>query len=275
MKNKHETLPMYKEPIRIQSFIDHNSGRDIHWHEEIEILYFTRGKGTVSCNLRDIEVKAGDIIFVNGNELHAGCFNGTNTLCYCIQINTEFFHNMLGKEYVVFENVISDERCAELLDSIISLSKLEGFTNIIEAKRNLFEFLMLVAKDHVSAVLSEDAYKKHFRRLDTFNSIIEFIEMNYDQPLTVKEIADRFFISPSYFAHFFKERTGRSVIDYINHVRIERAKGILRIEDADIGEVACRVGFSDINYFSRKFRMLEGITPSQYKKQHIGRNSDI
>lgn len=67
-------------------------------------------------------------------------------------------------------------------------------------------------------------------------------------------IVEQFYVTLSYFAHFFKKRSGESVIQYLNGVRILKATLILEQEDVVVSEVALRVGFDDINYFSRKFK---------------------
>ena len=85
------------------------------------------------------------------------------------------------------------------------------------------------------------------------------------EDLTIAELASHFNMSVSYFAHFFKQYAQKSVIEYINELRILRAKTFLEKEEASISEIAIRVGFSDINYFSRKFKSISGITPTEYR----------
>ena len=84
--------------------------------------------------------------------------------------------------------------------------------------------------------------------------------------LSVADIAAHFNMSPSYLAHFFKEYGQKSVIEYVNETRILHAKNFLEKEEIPISEIALRVGFSDINYFSRKFKAITGTTPTEYKK---------
>ena len=67
----------------------------------------------------------------------------------------------------------------------------------------------------------------------------------------------------------FKARANRSVIEYVNEIRISHAKSLLEKESLAIGEIACRVGFNDINYFSRRFKAVTGMTPSEYKRKCI------
>ena len=266
MKTTYEALPMSSYPVRIQRFVDHRGSR-VHWHEEIEILLFTKGTGTVLCDLKELSVKQGEIVMINGNELHTGSINGEGTTYYCIHINTDFFHNLIGNEYVIFEHIINNGECERLLKSVIEKTREGGFKNITAVKRMLYEFFDLIAEKYVSSVLNEAEYKKHFRRLDTFNSVIEYIDLHYDEELSVQSLAKQFYLSASYFSHMFKERGDTSVMEYINEVRISHAKNFLEREALSVGEIACRVGFNDINYFSRRFRATTGMTPSEYRRK--------
>ena len=266
MKTRYESLPMSASPIRVREFRDHVSRNHVHWHEEIEILYFTRGESSVFCDLKELKVRKGDIVLANGKELHSGTIRGYGSSYYCIHVKTNFFHNLIGNEYVIFENLIRDEECSALLERIINNRSGESFKDTVLLKKELYEFFSLITERHVSSVLNEEDYKNQFKRLDTFNSIVEYINDHYSEDLNVTALANRFFISPSYFAHLFKKKSGKSVIEYINEVRITHAKSFLEKDDTSIGSIALLVGFGDINYFSRKFKELVGMTPTEYKK---------
>ncbi|MEE1047992.1 MAG: AraC family transcriptional regulator [Clostridia bacterium] len=268
MRTTYEALQMYSYPISVQKFIAHNSMDHVHWHEEIEILYFVKGTGVISCNLQDYTINAGDIAIFNGNELHTGCIRGYDTIYYCIHINTGFFHNLIGNEYVIFRNIITNSECAELLNKVIEETWENGFEHFIAIKKIMYEFFCLISKLYVNSILSEEDYKKQFNRLDTFNSIIEYIDYHYDEELNVTALADRFFMSPSYFAHLFKKQANKSVTEYVNEVRINHAKAFLETEELSVGAIACRVGFNDINYFSRKFKAITGMTPTEYMRMY-------
>jgi YesN/AraC family two-component response regulator len=130
------------------------------------------------------------------------------------------------------------------------------------------EFFELCAERHTSAVLNESDFKKHFKRVDKFNDMVKFIEEHSAESLTVSSVAEKFFVTPSYFAHFFKKKSGKSVIQYLNEVRILKARLLLEQEDISVSEVALQVGFDDINYFSRKFKQIIGLTPTDYKREY-------
>jgi AraC-like DNA-binding protein len=138
--------------------------------------------------------------------------------------------------------------------------------SILKYKKLAYSLFEILTTRHLKNVLDEEHYKKQFKRLDTFHHAINYIEQNYTENISVPELAARFNMSASYFAHFFKEYSQKSVIEYINETRITHAKNFLEKEDLPINDIALRVGFSDINYFSRKFKAVTGISPTEYKK---------
>ncbi|MDY6852662.1 MAG: helix-turn-helix transcriptional regulator [Thermodesulfobacteriota bacterium] len=68
------------------------------------------------------------------------------------------------------------------------------------------------------------------------------------------------------FSRVFKNKTGRSFKEYLNRVRIEMAKKLMKEKEMNVSEACFTVGFNDLSYFSRVFHNLEGTTPSSYRK---------
>ena len=265
---EYEPLFLKENPVSVRRFIHHNSMGRIHWHEALELLYFTQGKAITACNLEEYKVKAGTIVLINGNELHTGIISQYDSAFYCIQFDPHFFHNLIGNQYVLFQNIIRDDDCTKLLDKLVELSKeTNDVKRIVESKKVAYDFIILLTERYATQVLGEDDYRKQFKKLDTFHNIIDYLDRHYMEDLSIAELASHFNMSPSYFAHFFKEYAQKSVIEYVNETRILHAKNFLEREEVPISEIALRVGFSDINYFSRKFKAVAGITPTEYKKR--------
>ena len=135
---EYEPLFLKNSPVYVKKFIHHNSCGRIHWHEALEILYFTQGKAITACNLQEYEVKKGSIVLINGNELHTGIISEQDSVFYCIQFDPNFFHNLIGGEYILFQNIIQDEDCSKLLDELISIStKATTVQHILESNLHL------------------------------------------------------------------------------------------------------------------------------------------
>ena len=264
---EYEPLFLKEQPILIQRFIQHNSCGRVHWHEAIEMLYFTQGRAVTSCNLQEYTIKKGEILLVNGNELHTAIISQVDSVYYCLQFDPSLIHNLVGNDYLLFQNIIRDENCNKVLDELVKTShEKKDYKNRIKTKRLSLELFSLLAEHHVKEILDEETYEKQFKKLNTYNSIVKYLDKHYAEDLNINLLAQHFHMSSSYFAHFFKKHAQKSVIEYLNELRITYAKQYLEKEEASIGEIATRVGFSDINYFSRKFKTVAGVTPTEYRK---------
>lgn len=102
----------------------------------------------------------------------------------------------------------------------------------------------------------------------TIQKAKQFIDKNYYRGLTLEEVSREVYVSPYYFSKLFKEQTGMNYIDYLTQKRMEAAKQLLRNERMSIKQVCAKIGYGDSNYFSRLFRKVEGITPTEYREQY-------
>ncbi|THF84513.1 helix-turn-helix domain-containing protein [Cohnella fermenti] len=94
----------------------------------------------------------------------------------------------------------------------------------------------------------------------------DYIGRHYMQPLTLGRMAQQASLSPSYFGQLFKQYAGQSLVNYLNAVRIDKAKILLLEEDIKIYEAAEMVGFVSLPHFNRMFKSLTGLTPNDYRK---------
>lgn len=94
-----------------------------------------------------------------------------------------------------------------------------------------------------------------------------FIDEHYAEKLSLKSVAGSFFIDKYYLARLFKERYGVTVTAYLQQVRITHAKRMLRFTDMKIEDIASECGLGEPNYFSRVFKKIEGMSPSEFRKR--------
>lgn len=99
---------------------------------------------------------------------------------------------------------------------------------------------------------------------------IFFMKENIQKKLTLKELSRKAGLSPSHFSFKFYKKTGRSPMDYLIHLRIQRACQFLDNSELRIGEVSEKVGYEDNFYFSRIFKKIMGVSPVKYRKQPKG-----
>lgn len=72
----------------------------------------------------------------------------------------------------------------------------------------------------------------------------------------------------TFFSETFKEIIGESFVDYLKSIRINMAKKLLRSSNMPISKISVEVGFNDEKHFSKTFKVLTGVTPSEYRKTH-------
>ena len=96
-------------------------------------------------------------------------------------------------------------------------------------------------------------------------SVKAYVDSHYGEALSLEQLAQQFYLSPSYLSRIFKRETGVNLSTYLQNVRIEAAKTLLRTSDLKSYEVAERVGINDPVYFSRIFKKITGFKPKDYR----------
>jgi len=103
-------------------------------------------------------------------------------------------------------------------------------------------------------------------------SAMSFIGINYASELSLELISNHCHCNPTYLSRVFKESTGTNISEYINRVRIERAKTALQFTGKSVTDIGYEIGYSDTAYFSKVFKKLTGMSPKEYRKYFEDKN---
>ncbi|QSF44424.1 response regulator [Paenibacillus tianjinensis] len=103
---------------------------------------------------------------------------------------------------------------------------------------------------------------------NTIYNVIQYVDLEFRNKLQLQELARQFHMNSAYLGQVFRKETGRSFCEYLNHKRIEAAKGLLKRTELKISDVAAQVGFSNTDYFIDKFKRIVGVLPSVYKNSN-------
>lgn len=166
----------------------------------------------------------------------------------------------------LFSNKIRDDLTInECISKLIKefVVKKSGYELAI--KSHIYWLLTLLFRNHKEEVLTQKKYEIRSKNLERFNKILKYIEDNYAEKLAIDNLARNANMSTSNFCHLFKKMTCKTLIEYVNNLRINNAENLLRNTDMNISEVAMVVGFNDINYFSRIFKKYKKIAPNTLK----------
>ncbi|WP_334327996.1 AraC family transcriptional regulator [Gilliamella apicola] len=101
-----------------------------------------------------------------------------------------------------------------------------------------------------------------------FEAIRQYIDTHFREDVTRDFLAKMFYISPNYLSHLFQREGNIGLNEYLNQIRLEYAKSLLKNYDLNIKEIAHASGFKDSNYFCRIFRKKTERSPTEYRRQY-------
>ena len=96
--------------------------------------------------------------------------------------------------------------------------------------------------------------------------MLDKIEADFDEDITLTELAELAGLNEKYLCRIFKDYTEKTIIEYIHEIRIENACYEMSVTGNNITRAAFDSGFNDLSYFSKTFKKLKGISPTEYKK---------
>lgn len=256
----------------------------LHRHDEWQITYIEKGEGTL----------------IAGNEMHAfhsgDVFVIGAKLPHLFKSNPEYFTDNGGKSIKACSIYFNPKGALGALFSLPEMKKANTFlaknkhgfkvpdfysTTIVEKLFNLhhssnidvlFNFLKLIngiqeLNEGVEPLCS-DMYSLNVTENEgiRLSRIINFITENYNNQISLEDVANAAFMTPQAFCRYFKKHTGHTFISFLNEVRINDAcKSLISGEKADcISLVAYKAGFNSITNFNRVFKSIIGQSPRQY-----------
>lgn len=128
-----------------------------------------------------------------------------------------------------------------------------------------FPELMKLVNEHLQEL--SEYLAEVLNNLDIIDVIIKYTKENYRENLTLKSIGDRFSYSSSYLGKKFRRETGKNYLNFLEEVRMEKAGEILRHSNLMVYEVAEKVGYTNVDYFYKKFKQYYQESPNEFRKQ--------
>ena len=251
-----------------------------HWHSEMEIMYIEKGSGFARLNRESIRLKKGDILIVNCGVLHSMRTDLKKPLYYkSVVFSLGFLAGQPGdicQECVVSPLIENKaEFCHHIEEGDSGYEKLrEIFLEIhdchtekkpyfyVKLKMLFFDFFYEMLTKHYIIPVSTEQNKS----LAAVKEVLDHISLHYQEDLTVSELSGLSNYSEYYFMKLFRQYTGKTLVEYINDFRMEKAKYLLTHSDAPVTEIAMQVGFNSTSYFIKKFQQSNKISPHKYRK---------
>lgn len=287
------TFPKKELPIYIsKAYYANFAEPKVHTHDFIEIAYVCEGKGYHMYDGVTYPVSKGELYIINSRTAH--CFypttraNTENLVVYNVCFLPEFISEINIHlpilieltDILLYKSLYADEiiytpdlkltgsmrtEIEQLYEKIYLEFTSEGINYVEILRLSLCELLLKIHRfyklNHPSADNSVSLYRHQL-----IPDCIEYLRNNYAQKITIEELSNNFFLSKSYLSSLFKKATGFGVVEYLQHIRIEKACELLSTTTLSITEIVAQVGYTDYRFFNKSFKKIVGVTAHEYRK---------
>ena len=251
-------------------------------HNFWEFLCVDKGEVNVVAGSRTLSLKKDEIIFHKPNEFHTVRSNGKvapNVVVVsfeCTSPAMDFFRDRVftigESERSLIAQIITEAR--QLFSSVLDdpyLKKMELSANPPFGSAQMIQLhleqLLIQLIRHYTAIkpeLKRPATLKQKSDVDLYERIMNYLELHIYAQLTIEQICRDKLVGRSQLQKLFREKNGCGIIDYFSRMKIDAAKQLIRNQSLNFTQIADTMGYTSVHYFSRQFKKITGMTPSEY-----------
>ncbi|MEK3888338.1 helix-turn-helix transcriptional regulator [Bacillus sp. FSL K6-3431] len=246
-----------------------------HAHAFYELYYLRKGERVYFINGKVYTAKSGDIMIINPHDVHR---TTSSTVPEFERILINFTHDFIqpdvtapGLPLLPFQHgsrlirfpVNEQPNTEQLIFEMLTECKKEKVGHIFYVKALLIKLLIQIYRQSFQPP-PEYTHPMH----EKVSEIATYLDQHYSDELTLKQIADKYYISPSYLSRTFKRITGFYFSEYVQAVRMREARRQLIESDKKVLTIAEDVGFHTIAHFNKSFKKVTGVAPIQFRKQN-------
>ena len=244
-----------------------------HFHQDIELLYVLEGELDVTIGEQTTHMKENDVLVVNANKKHM--LSGSEDILY-MQILISY--NLVSDVFQSIDIIFWCDSTKDESDRYDELRKILRvlLNHYLETHGNTANFGHIALCYRVMDILSmyflvQAADRENMDDKDKFEDRIvqinNYIRANYNQPISLKDLADKLYLSNGYLSRFFKRNYGMSFAEYLTNIRLFHAVDELLYSSAPITRIAYDNGFASVAVFNKVFKKAYGETPSAMRKK--------
>lgn len=255
----------------------------MHWHKYWEILVQKKGRTEITVGSERFTSTEGDITIIGPNQLHeTKCLSESHNILL-LQFETSILTPVMdldnSQKYIplfINSGYQVKTRMEKGKDTEAVRDSMERLLELQKRKKDGYEFEMYSQILHILYTLISQKYleilsleNEQKNALLSVHPSILYIDENYDQKISQKEMAEMCYLSPTHFSRLFKKATGSNMVDYINGIRLKEASRLLKVSKLSISEISALTGFSSVNYFNKVFKGYYGLSPREYKRKIV------
>ena len=250
---------------------------------EMEIIEIIDGKARVQIGTDFAEVEKGDILCVPPSMMFrvdsldgAASVRGMIFNMSILEENMDPFDSeVFYMFYVQAKNkiVVFDRRhpVHDVLASLIEESYLEYSDKDVcyklPIRANIYLIMTALLRYYCGS--KDELDRMIYHNVMRLRPVVDYIQEHFGEKIYIETLADMITVSPDYFTKMFKDSIGKTPIDYINGIRINKALELLSVGDVPVNEIADIIGFSNPNYFHKIFKQYMDTSPLAYRKSAV------
>ncbi|WP_349944809.1 AraC family transcriptional regulator [Lacrimispora sp. BS-2] len=257
----------------------------LHWHVEAEITIILEGSANYKIGKETFQSRKGDLIFVPPNTLHSvkplpGSTHISDTLVFHLDM---LGYSLMDQYSLTYLQPIHNGFIRPLShmnqDHPFYPEFYECMNQIFLCVKNKDDYFEMILKEklhHLFYLLFQhqcftntDAASPTHAHMDKVKKAVKYIQENYQEPISIGELADLCHFSKTHFMNFFKHAVGITCVEYMIQHRLKIAANLLRTTGLSISDIAFESGFRNLSNFNRKFKSYYHMTPFEYRRQWI------
>jgi len=258
---------------------EQNIDYDFHWHSALEIIMPTENYYDVEIGQCSYHINPGDILIIPSGEMHKLIAPNSGRrfiLLFDISPITKLKGGTSIQSLLIQPLYITREIYSKIYDDIYQLLwdiTDEYFSENEYSDLTIYSLLLNFFVKLIYNHIHEDELFPNVRisrqkeYIKKFNSLLDYINSHYAEKLSLESMATYMGFSKFHFSRLFKQYTGLTFNDYLNHRRLKAAEELLNNPALSIIEVSMQSGFSSISTFNRLFQQIKHCTPSEYRSK--------
>lgn len=241
----------------------------MHSHKDrVELIYLLEGEGKHIIGSTSYDTREGDLIIVNADTPHEEKVRGDKTLTYCCCAVKGLKLKGRKENQLILDHQRPVIRCKKNKARISSVFELllEESTSGTDLSPTLCQNLaaVLIMKVLELSRNCESTFSE--KESELVNQAKKYLDKNYLNKISLKEVSDFLFVSPFHLDRIFKKNIGFSLNQYVINRKLGHAQSLLTDTDDSIVRIAEIVGYDNPGYFNQLFKKKFGITPGTYRK---------
>lgn len=248
-----------------------------HEHPFFELYYLLNGERVYFLNGKVFTVKKGDLMIIKPHDLHSTASSDklrferillSFSPAFVERGNPHIGELLKGGCSRLIKIPLKDQTEIErLLHQMLEECETQAdyYTSLVRSLMN--ELLIRIYRIEQS-LQGQESHEYEHPMHQKVTDIAQYINSNYDQKITLEQVAKQFYISPSYLSRIFTRLTGFHFREYLQVVRIKEAQKLLVNSRNSVQLISEQAGFEHIAHFNKTFKKIVGTTPLHYRKRH-------